>query len=98
MLLSPQSFRTKVSGSFYPPSSSGVGTLPTRPDTPSPRRTLRSGTPTQVVEWNDSRGSYLRSRASEADKLQTPSATTKPHSPQAIMLGLAEALADLFPL
>ena len=39
MLLSPQSFRTKVSGSFYPPSSSGVGTLPTRPDKPLPRRT-----------------------------------------------------------
>ena len=39
MLLSPQSFRTKVSGSFYPPSSSGVRTLPTRPDKPLPRRT-----------------------------------------------------------
>ena len=39
MLLSPQSFRTKVSGSFYPPSSSGVGTLPTTPDKPLPRRT-----------------------------------------------------------
>ena len=39
MLLSPQSFRTKVSGSFYPPSSSGVETLPTRPDKPLPRRT-----------------------------------------------------------
>src|SRR5262245_36728701 len=39
MLLSPQSFRTKVSGLFYPPSSSGVGTLPTRPDKPWPRRT-----------------------------------------------------------
>src|SRR6516225_3326342 len=39
MLLSPQSFRTKVSGSFDPPSSSGVGTLPTRPDKPWPRRT-----------------------------------------------------------
>src|SRR5215470_8860472 len=42
MLLSPRSFRMKVNGSFYPPSSSGVGTLPTRPDKPSPRRTLRS--------------------------------------------------------
>src|SRR5271166_2775091 len=28
MLLSPRSFRTKVSGSFYPPSSSGVGGTP----------------------------------------------------------------------
>src|SRR5216684_458310 len=27
MLLSPRSFRPKVSGSFYPPSSSGVGHL-----------------------------------------------------------------------
>src|SRR3954464_8230053 len=45
MLLSPRSFRTKVNGSFYPPSSSGVGTPPTRPDKPSPRRTLRSDTP-----------------------------------------------------
>ena len=39
MLLSPQSFRTKVSGSFYPPSFSGVRTLLTRPDKPLPRRT-----------------------------------------------------------
>src|SRR6516165_3708292 len=46
MLLSPQSFRTKVSGSFYPPSSSGVGTLPTRPDKPLPRRTAS-------VDWTD---------------------------------------------
>src|SRR5215467_8802437 len=42
MLLSPHSFRMKVNGSFYPPSSSGVGTFPTRPDKPLPRRTLRS--------------------------------------------------------
>ena len=39
MLLSPRSFRMKVNGSFYPPSSSGVGTFPTRPDKPWPRRT-----------------------------------------------------------
>src|SRR5215510_13972400 len=45
MLLSPRSFRRKVNGSFYPPSSSGVGTLPTRPDKPSPRRTLRFDKP-----------------------------------------------------
>src|SRR5262249_47921743 len=49
MLWSPRSFRMKVNGSFYPPSSSGVGTLPTRPDKPSPRRTLRSDTPTQLA-------------------------------------------------
>jgi len=42
MLLSPRSFRRKVNGSFDPPSSSGVGTLPTGPDKPWPRRTLRS--------------------------------------------------------
>src|SRR5690348_10034921 len=48
MLLSPRSFRMKVNGSFYPPSSSGVGTFPTRPDKPSPRRTLRSEPPTEV--------------------------------------------------
>src|SRR5262245_45959350 len=48
MLLSPRSFRMKVNGSFYPPSSSGVGTLPTRPDKPSPRRTLRSIRPKRV--------------------------------------------------
>src|SRR5262249_13602506 len=48
MLLSPRSFRMKVNGSFYPPSSSGVGTLPTRPDKPLPRRTRRFDTPKQV--------------------------------------------------
>src|SRR5580704_6125895 len=47
MLLPPRSFRMKVNGSFYPPSSSGVGTLPTRLDKPFPRRTLRSDTPKQ---------------------------------------------------
>jgi hypothetical protein len=31
----------------------------------------RPDTPTQVVEWNDSRGTCLRSRTSEADELQT---------------------------
>src|SRR4051794_1547686 len=41
----PSFFRMKVNGSFYPPSSSGVGTSPTRPDNPSPRRTLQSNTP-----------------------------------------------------
>src|SRR5262245_7540421 len=49
MLLSPRSFRMKVNGSFYPPSSSGVGTLPTRPGKPSPQRTRRSDTPTRAT-------------------------------------------------
>jgi hypothetical protein len=49
MLLSPRSFRRKVNGSFYPPSSSGVGTLPTRPDKPLPRRTRRSDTPPSAM-------------------------------------------------
>jgi hypothetical protein len=47
MLLSPRSFRSKVSGSFYPPSSSGVGALPTRPHKPLPRRTPSSDRPTR---------------------------------------------------
>src|SRR6516165_9165544 len=49
MLLSPQSFRSKVSGSFDPPSSSGVGALPTRPDKPLPRRTHSSITPKRAT-------------------------------------------------
>ncbi len=50
MLLSSRSFRMKVNGSFYPPSSRRVGTLPTRPDKPSPRRTLRSRPPTRATQ------------------------------------------------
>src|SRR5262245_56527562 len=65
MLLSPRFFRSKVNGSFYPPSSSGVGTFPTRPDKPSPRRTLRSDTPLSAVAEAERLSPSTRARAPE---------------------------------
>src|SRR5262249_2370171 len=43
MLLSPRSFRSKVNGSFYPPSSSGVGR--SRQDQTNLRHSARCGPP-----------------------------------------------------
>src|SRR5262245_6791253 len=76
MLLSPRSFWMKVNGSFYPPSSSGVGTLPTRPDKPSPRRTRRSGTPTRPFERNSRRCWSFQSRTCERERLPLDEACT----------------------
>ena len=75
MLLSPQSFRTKVSGSFYPPSSSGVRTLPTRPDKPLPRRTAsvrrhRSRFEVTAVDPSDAR--YRTTKLTCRGRLQYP--------------------------